>query len=150
MTKSRRETVLQLIQTHDIETQEELQTLLESKGFETTQSTVSRDIKHLNIVKVNKNGKYCYALSGTPETLNKGSLERYRDIFSKSVISIKSAQNDVVIKCYSGMAQAACAAVDATMSDLIVGSLAGDDTIFIITEDENKSEELVTKLNGLL
>ncbi|MBQ0111453.1 MAG: arginine repressor [Oscillospiraceae bacterium] len=150
MTKSRRETILELIKSNDIEPQEELQNLLEKNGFETTQSTISRDIKHLNIVKVSKNGRYCYALSGGSDTLNANERNRFKDIFSKSVVSIKSAQNDIVIKCYSGMAQAACASVDAIFSDSIVGSLAGDDTIFIITENENKAKELVTKLNGLI
>ena len=75
---------------------------------------------------------------------------KFTSIFSNSVINIDYAMNDIVIKCYSGMANAACAAFDSMSYPEVVGTLAGDDTIFVITRTEKDANELVKKLNNIL
>lgn len=149
MKNKRQDTLLELIKDNVISTQEDLLNSLESCGFSVTQSTISRDIKELRIVKaLDSNGQYRY-ISAFNKT-DSDKPDKYVEIFSNSVISIRYAMNDVVIKCYPGMASGACVAVDHLYNDLIFGSLAGDDTIFIITESESVAKELTDKLNKLI
>lgn len=149
MSKNRRQKIIELISSNIIETQEDLQNMLKASGFNVTQSTVSRDIKQLNLYKANDaNGHYCYTLNA--KEVNFNNLERFKDTFKNSVIKIDYAMNNVVVKCYTGMAQAACVAIDALFSNVIVGSLAGDDTVFIITKNETKAASLVEELNKIL
>lgn len=148
MKNNRHMALLKLIEEKVINTQEQLQAELMQLGFNVTQATVSRDIKALNIVKTfDTDGNYRYSV-------NKSSLsvgaERYTGIFSKAAISIHAAQNDVIVKCYTGTANAACAAIDTLYSEMFVGTIAGDDTILVITEDSAAAEALVAKLNEIL
>ena len=150
MSKSRRERIVELISNNVIETQEELQELLKKEGFNVTQSTVSRDIKQLHLYKASDGkGHYCYKLASAKIDPLVNNL-RYKETFKNTVISIENAMNDVVVKCYPGMAQAACVVIDAMFSNQIVGSLAGEDTIFIITRNEKEAAILVEELNSLL
>ena len=128
--KKRHETILRLIEQNCLSTQTELLELLKKEGFDTTQATVSRDIKDLRLVKkVDELGRSRYAVdSGDSGEL----LGKYRRIFSHSVISADYAGNTLVIRCYTGMAQAACAALDSMHWEGLVGTLAGDDTIFAL------------------
>lgn len=148
MKKERQSKILELIAAHPIETQEDLQQELIKAGFDVTQATVSRDIKELRVVKLlDGNGVYRYAVSGhgtSPKTL------KYRDLFAHSVISVAYSMNDVVIKCHSGMAQGACAALDMMHCDNVLGTLAGDDTIFVITKTEADAKILVEKLREFI
>lgn len=151
MKNERREKVLELINTNSLETQEELIEALRNCGFEVTQSTVSRDIKQLGLVKVlDRNGRYKYAQRFTSKevenTLPVVDAEHLQNILSRSVTDVKYAMNDVVIKCYSGMAQGACVALDKLYHDMFMGTLAGDDTIFVITENENAARLFTEKL----
>lgn len=147
MKNKRQQVMIELIKSKIISTQETLQSELQNLGFTVTQATVSRDIKALNIIKaLDRNGNYRYIVS--TDYAEKG--DRYNDIFAKSVIEITAAMNDVVVKCYSGTASAAAAAIDRLYSDKFIGSLAGDDTIFIITRDENAATELVEELKNLI
>ena len=151
MSKQRRQKILNLITENAIETQEELQYLLKQNGFDVTQSTISRDIKQMHIIKASDGkGHYCYTSAFNSRVLSDENKSRYRDVFSKSVINIQYAMNDVVVKCYTGMAQGACVAIDAMFSDILVGTLAGDDTVLAITKDEKNAAELVDKLKNLL
>ena len=150
MSKNRRKRIIELISNNIVETQDDLQQLLKMDGYNVTQSTVSRDIKQLHLFKANDGkGHYCYMVSSKKEdgVINNS---RYKDTFKNTVSSIDYAMNDVVVKCFSGMAQAACVVIDALFSDKIVGSLAGDDTIFIITKSEKDAAGLVEELNKLL
>ena len=76
--------------------------------------------------------------------------EHYRELFSRSVKSVAFSLNNVVIKCYTGMAQSACVTVDEMFGDMMLGSLAGDDTIIIVTAGEPQSARLALELNKLL
>lgn len=150
MSKNRRARIIELITENIVETQEDLQELLKRDGYDVTQSTVSRDIKQLHLYKGSDGkGHYCYKLSSNKNESHIDNI-RYKDTFKNTVVSIENAMNDVVVKCYTGMAQAACVVIDAMFSDKIVGSLAGEDTIFIITRTEKDASNLVEELNKLL
>lgn len=148
MKGNRQVAIINLIENSVIDTQERLQAELQKMGYSVTQATVSRDIKALNIVKsLDNDGNYRYTVNRSQSNDNKG---RYTDIFKNSAVSIKSAMNDVIVKCYAGTASAACAAIDSLFSDMFVGTLAGDDTILIITADTDSALLLVQKLNEIL
>ena len=146
MKKSRHEKIKSLITEHDVTTQEELLDLLRRDGYDITQATVSRDIKELRLIKITDgDGVQKYAAMAAD-----GATPQFTDIFAKSVISITCAMNDIVIKCYTGMANAACAALDSMNYAEVVGSLAGDDTIFVIARNEQAAISLAAKLNKLI
>ena len=147
MKTKRHAKILELIQEHAIDTQEELLRWLKEAEFDVTQATVSRDIKELRLVKtLAPDGKYRYSTGKNSETDMSG---KFHSLFSDSVRSIDCAGNIVAIKCYVGMAQAVCAALDSMHWDGIVGTLAGDDTIFILTRTENTAVNLVGELRKL-
>ena len=149
----RQEIILDIIENKIIVTQDDLQNELNLRGIVATQSTVSRDIKELRLLKaLDASGTYRYINPRVSSNkLEKSQPENhYIEMFSHSVISINSAMNDVVIKCYPGMASSACVAVDALFGDIILGSLAGDDTIFIITKDTAAAATLVARLNKII
>lgn len=144
----RRELILELISANAVETQDDLLVLLKNKGIETTQATVSRDVKKLNLIKTqDASGKYRYAVSSTaPNEDSAGNISFIRS----AVLSIDYALNNVVIKCSAGMAQAACATIDLLQHDLILGTIAGDDTVLIITRSTEESAELCGFLNDMI
>lgn len=145
----RQDKILELISKYDIETQEELAELLRQSGFVTTQATVSRDIKELRLVKVSTGGgdtKSKYAANSIRNEIDSKLTDKFKNILSEMVTGINSAGNMVVLKTYSGMAQAACAAIDSLEIPDIVGSLAGDDTIFLVMTTENDAGDFVKKL----
>lgn len=151
MKKKRHELILKLIQDYEITTQDELLSLLRQNGFPITQATVSRDIKELQLVKTpTKNGPTKYTVSHN-ESQNKHAKKFY-SIFSQSVISVNCAGNMSAIKCYSGTANAAGAAIDSMQMEEVVGTLAGDDTLFVLCRDENAAiifkEQIEAMLNG--
>lgn len=148
MKKERQAKLLELIAIYPIETQEELQQKLIESGFDVTQATVSRDIKELRVVKMlDGNGVYRYAVGRDG---NSAKALKYRDLFAHSVISVAYSMNDVVIKCHSGMAQGACAALDMMHCENVLGTLAGDDTIFVITKTEADAEILCKNLREFI
>ena len=138
MKNSRHSKILELINKYPITTQEELIERLKSEGYDVTQSTISRDIKQLRLTKTMlPDGKYRYQASPSAE---KGAKNNFGTIFSSSVISIVCVKNIVVIKTFSGLAQAACAALDMMSFDPVVGTLAGEDTIIVICNDDESAE----------
>ena len=147
--KTRRQaTILDLINEYSIETQEELLTRLKEEGYNVTQATVSRDIKELRLLKTLSNdGKYRYTSSAKSNSDGNGGLNGF---INSSVISVKSAQNIVVIKTLAGMANAICASIDSYEHKGIVGTLAGDDTIFIVCSDNNQADEFVFEIHKYL
>ncbi len=151
MKNKRHEAILRIITENIVETQDELQKYLEEAGFTVTQSTVSRDIKQLRVTKTHDSHGNCRYISRISQAdIKSDDHQKYIDVFSNCVRSIDYAMNDVVIKCYPGMASSACLTIDSIYKDMIVGSLAGDDTIFVITRSEDSAKELVSKLNGLI
>ncbi len=142
MVKLERQTkILQIIEDNNIETQEELTGKLRLAGIQVTQATVSRDIKELNLIKVMaENGSYKYAQYNS-EQLPFDS--RIVTIFCEAVQSIDYAGNFICIHTFRGMANAAAVAIDSLKYDEILGSVAGDDTIFVMARSPKKAQELV-------
>ena len=133
MKKKRQARILEIVTDKKIEKQEELVEILKSEGFDVTQATISRDIKELRIVKaLNDDGGYYYFVSNLSE---KTSRQSY-NILTDSIISADNAVNIVVVKCISGRAAAVCATIDEMERSKIVGTIAGDDTIFIVLKNE--------------
>lgn len=148
MKNRRQQELMRLIKEQVITTQDELQEALQSLGFTVTQSTVSRDIKELRIIKSqDENGIYRYLVSGMAANKSAG---HYEEMFSRAAIDVLYSINTVVVKCYPGMASSACVALDRLFSDMVLGSLAGDDTIFAITKSEHDSLVLTTELKKLI
>lgn len=148
MKKNRQEKIIELINTQIIDTQEDLQKALNNLGFSVTQATVSRDIKELRIVKaLDLNGIYRYTIN---QAAYKNAEIKYSEIFANSVVKVESAMNDVVVKCHSGMAQGACVALDSMFGNLVLGTLAGDDTILAITRSYDEAQTLANKIKELL
>ena len=134
MKLNRHAKILELIKQYPISTQEELLEKLKNEGYSVTQSTVSRDINTLRLQKTHHiDGKQIYT---APIGLKPDIKNGFSGILSGSIISLEVAMNLVVIKTFSGMASAACAAIDSMSIQNVVGSIAGDDTIFIACKDE--------------
>ena len=149
MRNERHEAILSLIKTNNIETQQDLTNLLSSVGFDVTQATVSRDIKELRLVKkLNNDGRYIYVSNTTGDT--DGISDEMAIILAKSVISTDYALNTVVIKTLSGMAQGAASVLDAMHFPECLGTIAGDDTIFVVTRSEEASCKLCKKLKTMI
>lgn len=149
MKTKRHEMILQLIEQDDVCTQEILQEKLKLAGFDVTQATVSRDIKNLNLIKITqKGGGYRYAQK-QDDIIEKKTM-KFKSVFYEAVISVDYAQNIVAVKCHVGMGNAACAAIDMMSLGEVVGTLAGDDTIFILLKTEQKAHQFVDKLNQML
>ncbi|MDD6284869.1 MAG: arginine repressor [Firmicutes bacterium] len=145
MQQLRQAKILELISDHAIETQEELLAQLREAGFEVTQATVSRDIKKLRLYKTHDaNGNYCYAVNAPNQ--HRGM----NGILSETVLSVKYSFNNVVIHCRSGMAQAVCQTIDDMRLSQVLGTIGGDDTILIVTEGTEQSEQLCDIINDLI
>lgn len=142
MKKYTRQTkILELISKKEVETQEELAEGLKAMGIDVTQATISRDIKELRLVKVmSKNGKYKYATIGQSQ---EGITDRLYKIFENSVVSIDNAMNIVVLKTIPGAAQICASAIDYMGVDEIVGTLAGDDTVFVAIRTMEDIEQVL-------
>jgi len=141
--------ILEIISQEDVETQEQLLTRLQARGVRCTQATISRDIKQLHLIKEPAGqGAYRYAVSDKRTELN--LAEKLRTIFRECIVSIDCAQNIVVVKTMPGLANGACSALDnMDMSD-IVGSLAGDDTVFLVMRTTESAELLCQEIKEML
>lgn len=147
MKTHRQELILKLIKENRIETQEDLALRIKNAGIKTTQATISRDLRELEIEKVlDKNGGTRYAVVTKPGV---GTTAKYEKLLADTVRSVDYAVNLVVLKCYVGMGNAAGAAVDAMDWEDIVGTIAGDDTLLIITKSEVKAIEVCKRLQEL-
>ena len=148
MKTGRHARILDIIAEHPIKTQDELLTRLREEGFKATQATISRDIKDLRLVKtLGSDGKYRYVSASRSST---DIRTNFSNLFSTSVNSIDVAQNLVVIKTLSGMAQAVCAALDSADYPSVVGTIAGDDTIFIACRTADLAVSLTEELKKLI
>ena len=146
--KTRRQAkILELIKEHEIETQTELLEMLRSSGYSVTQATVSRDIKEMRLVKIlDSGGSYKYAAETNPSEEN----QSHSYLFSTAVISVEHSHSLVVIKTQIGMAQAVCAALDSTERAGVLGSIAGDDTIFVATRTDAASVSLIADIKRMM
>ena len=149
MKNDRQKKILEIVSSEDIETQEELMNALAREGYETTQATVSRDIRELKLRKVSMGvGGRVYRPSGLATDPAIGSMESYKNILSSSVLSVDTAGNLVVVKTVSGMAMAVAAAIDSLRIDGVMGSIAGDDTIFVAVKDAGHTAGVSKEIRG--
>lgn len=145
---NRQRKIIELIESREIETQEELSKLLQDLGFEVTQATISRDIRELKILKVtSEGGRQKYAVVKQSENhLN----AKYNRVLKEGFLSVTQAQNLLVVKTVPGMAMAVAAAIDALQFNEIAGSIAGDDTIMIAVKSTPEASALIPKLNEVI
>lgn len=147
MKTKRHHKIMEIIQNYNIETQEELIDKLRLAGFEVTQATISRDIRELKLAKVmSENGNYKYVL---PKPGNQDGQHFYSKALTGSIKSVESASNNVVIKTYSGLANAVAAGIDALHEHEILGCVAGDDTIIIVTRTPDDASGLCRRLRKI-
>ena len=149
MKKHRQEKLLELISRYEIDTQDELIERLRDHGFEVTQATVSRDIRELKIAKMmSGKGTYRYVLpKQEPDTFNGMS---FSNSLIDSVVSVDHACNDVVLKTYSGLAQAVAVGIDGMKMHQVLGCVAGDDTIIIIARDDECATVIADRIRMLM
>ena len=154
MKQERHSKIIELISKYDIETQEDLAEKLSESGIPSTQATISRDIKQLKIVKVQTaNGRYKYAPSGFDgEIKDKKDKNdaKFHNILKETVVKVDIAQNLVVVKTYSGMAQAAAEVIDTLELSGIIGTIAGDNTIFMACATEENAGVVADKLRKII
>lgn len=149
MKNNRQAMILEIISQENIETQEQLLAKLQERGITSTQATISRDIKQMHLIKQPAGqGVYKYAVSDNRSRLN--FAEKLRTIFRESITSIDSAANIVVIKTMPGLASAACSALDNMDLPYMVGSLAGDDTAFLLMRDTEAAEAFCGEIKEML
>lgn len=146
MKSARHQAILDLIEKHPIDRQEELLSYLKDEGFDVTQATVSRDIRELRLVKTaTGSGGYRY-MSASESGKVSHSPSRFETIFRESVLKVDYAGHMVLVKCFSGMANAACEVFDAKPWDQVVGTLSGDDTFFILMRSEEAAAGICRQL----
>ena len=149
MKSKRQAKIMEIISTSNVETQEQLLSELQAAGFNSTQATISRDIKELRIVKELTNyGTYRYttATREVPSTFT----GRLNTIFRECVTNFDYAQNIIVIHTLPGLANAAASALDAMNINVILGTIAGDDTVFVVMRDTNAAAAFCGEIKGLL
>lgn len=148
MKNSRHTRIIEIINDHVIETQDDLIEKLKESGYIVTQATVSRDIKQLGLIKTaTKDGGYKYTSS---KNENSGNENKLKNIMRETAVNAQNAQNIVVVKTFPGMANAAAAALDALAEEAIVGSIAGDDTIFIVVHSNEEASEFTNYIREII
>lgn len=148
MKAKRQQEILRIIEEQDVDTQDQLLAELRARGVQSTQATISRDIKELRLVKELSGGGYRYASSERKGLAD--SDARLRNIFKEGVTSVDRAQNIVVVRTMPGLASAACSALDSMEIPGMVGSLAGDDTGILIMRDNDAAERFNQEVHKLL
>ncbi|MCI1943759.1 arginine repressor [Clostridium luticellarii] len=148
MKVTRHAKILEIINSNDIETQEELAEKLKKSGMNVTQATVSRDIKELKLIKVlSDSGRYKYATIAHTENVLSNKLI---NIFAQTVTGVENVNNFVVIKTISGSASAAAEAIDSLNFIGIAGTLAGDNTIFVMARDNEKAQNITQRMKKMI
>ena len=148
MKSVRQRKIIEIIENHEIETQEELAELLEKEGVTATQATISRDIRELKLTKVtNAEGRQRYVVLKHEDNY---LGDKYNRVLREGFVSMDQAQNILVVKTVSGMAMAVAAAIDALKQAEVVGSSAGDDTIMVAVRTAEDTTALMKKIQELL
>lgn len=149
MKSIRQNAILEIIMSEDIETQNGLLDALLKAGINSTQATISRDIKELGLIKeLTPTGGYRYAPAKRKDSLDHSM--RLKAIFKESVTALDCAQNIVVIKTLPGLAPAACSAIDAMNIRGLIGTLAGDDTAFLAMSDSSIASQFCSEIESML
>ncbi|WP_346889205.1 arginine repressor [Clostridium sp. UBA1056] len=148
MKENRHSIILEIIKNEDIETQDDLADRLRARNINVTQATVSRDIKELNLIKtLSHTGKYKYAQVSTN---NNSTISALSYIFSNTAISVERVDKILVVKTITASAAVAAEAIDSFNLEGIAGTIAGDNTIFILVRTDEKAEELKLEIEKLI
>ena len=148
MKENRHSIILEIIKNEDIETQDDLADRLRARKINVTQATVSRDIKELNLIKtLSHTGKYKYAQVSTN---NNSTISALSYIFSNTAISVERVDKILVVKTITASAAVAAEAIDSFNLEGIAGTIAGDNTIFILVRTDEKAEELKLEIEKLI
>ena len=148
MKKNRHEKIIEIVEKYDVETQDELIEYLRKTGYDVTQATVSRDIRELKLTKVmSEKGSYRYELPKTSEPL--GSF-KFSHALAESITSVDYAMHTVVVKTFPGMAQAVAVGIDNLHLPVILGCVAGDDTIIIIARSAEAADDLNSRIKEII
>jgi len=148
MKKKRQQAIIELIAKQPVETQEELTSLLNDQGFSTTQATVSRDIRELELTKIPlPDGRQAYGLLSARE---KEVAKSYQRILNDAIVSMETSGNLLVIKTASGMAMACAAALDDLDLPGLMGSIAGDDTIFCAVREQENGSDVIREIRLMM
>ena len=148
MKSERQKRILELVGEHEIETQEDLTSRLREEGYTVTQATVSRDLKELKLSKATTaHGTYRYSLN-IPKSMDEPV--RLNDAMANSIVSVDYSLNNVVIKTYPGLAQAVASTVDGMRIPEVLGCVAGDDTIILVTRDAECSAQISTRIQHMM
>lgn len=149
MKSERHKIILEIIESNNVDRQEILLQLLHERGIQVTQATVSRDIRDLGLNKVSMgDGTYRYALSAHNDESTAPINKRFDTIFKESVVNVDFAGHIVLVKCFSGMANAACQVFDSLSWNGVVGTLSGDDTFFILSKTEHDALKICSELKA--
>lgn len=149
MKSKRQAKIMEIISTRNVETQEQLLTALQEQGFNSTQATISRDIKELRIVK-ELTGLGTYRYTAVANEVSGPFSSRLNTIFRECVTGIDYAQNIVVVRTMPGLASAAGSAIDSMSLSTVVGTLAGDDTVMIVMRDNNAAAAFCGEIRSFL
>ncbi|MGL4731415.1 MAG: arginine repressor [Clostridium sp.] len=148
MKSLRHDKIYEIIKSKDIETQEELAEELRNQGINVTQATVSRDIKELNLIKIlSHDGKYKYAASSKVAGYNPNAMAT---MFSKTAISVEKIDKLLVVRTITASAGLAADALDSFDFDGVAGTIAGDDTVLVITRSDEKAIEIFNKIDKMI
>ena len=140
--------ILELIEKYDIETQDELAQKLCEEGFMVTQATVSRDIREMKLTKIaTERGKQKYSVITGNDT---EITERLTRVFKEAVVKMDYDQNMIVIKTLEGMCMAVAVALDNMQNPEILGTIAGDDTVFCVVRTHNQAAVIIEKLYRII
>lgn len=139
----RQQTLLRLVSERDLSTQEQLVRALRSSGFRSTQATISRDVEELGLVKVPRDGTHVYA---APAPGPAGGADRLRRFCEDYPVEAATAGPLVVLRSLPGTANALAAALDALRFAEVVGTLAGDDTVFVAVARERDARQVIERL----
>lgn len=149
MKSQRQAKIMEIISNRNVETQEQLLSYLQAEGFRGTQATISRDIKELRIVKeLTSLGTYRY--SASTNEVGSSFSARLNTIFRECVTGFDYAQNIIVIRTLPGLASAAGSAIDSMSMSMVVGTLAGDDTVMVVMRDNNAAAAFCGEIRNLI
>ena len=148
MKKERQEKIREIIENYKIDTQDELIKKLKENGFSATQATMSRDIKDLKLTKISDgiNGYY-YVF---PNTMSVSDINKLNASLTNLIISVTNAMNIIVIKTHAGMAQAVATGIDNIKSEEILGCVAGDDTIIVVTNSTDIAQSIGARIKVMM
>lgn len=145
---ARQAKIIEIINQSEVDTQDELVSALKEAGFKVTQATISRDIKDLGLFKVaGEQKKYKYAIV---EGDSHGYAGKMNTIFKESVLSVNAVNNFVVIKTLKGLANIVSSVIDKLAIASILGVTYGDDTILIITANDDSAENVLAKIKEFM